>query len=87
MFVVVPFGFTSAPSTFMCLMNGVFNKYLDKFVLILMDGILIYSKNEEGHEEHLILTLKLLRDHRLLAKLRKVTDVRYRTCRILQKVH
>ena len=55
-FVVVPFGLTNAPATFMCLMNSVFSRYLDKFVLV-------YSKNEEEHEEHLRLTLILLRKH------------------------
>ena len=70
-FVVVPFGLTNAPGTFMCLMNSIFNRYLDKLVLIFLDDILIYSENEEEHEEHLILTLQLLRDHQLYAKLRK----------------
>ena len=55
----------------MCLMNSVFNKYLDKFVLFFLDDILIYSKNEEEHEQHLRLTLRLLREHKLYAKLRK----------------
>ena len=70
-FVVVPFGLTNAPATFMCLMNSVFSRYLDKFVLVFLDDILVYSKNEKEHEEHLRLTLKLLREHQLYAKLSK----------------
>ena len=66
---MVPFGLTNAPTTFMCLMNSVFNRYLDKFVFVFLDDILIYSKNEEKHEEHLKLTLQLLREHRLYPKL------------------
>ena len=69
--MVEPFGLTNAPATFMCLMNSVFSKYLDKFFTVFLDGILIYSKNEEYHEEHLRLTLQLLREHNLYAKLRK----------------
>ena len=64
---MVPFCLTNALATFMCLMNIVFNKYLDKFVLIFLDDILIYSKNEEEHEEHLRLTLQLIREHKLYA--------------------
>ena len=67
---MVPFGLTNAPATFMCLMNSVSSRYLDKFVLAFVDGILVYSKNEEEHEEHLRLTLQLLREHQLYAKLR-----------------
>jgi hypothetical protein len=52
-FVVVPFGLTNAPTIFMSLMNGVFQKYLDCFVQVFLDDILIYSKNEKGHKEHL----------------------------------
>ena len=52
-------------------MNSVFNRYLDKFVLFFLDDIIIYSKNEEEHEEHLKLTLQLLREHKLYAKLSK----------------
>ena len=70
-FIVVPFGLTNAPATFMYLMNSVFSKYLDKFVLVFLDDILVYSKNEEEHEEHLRLTLQLLREHQLYAKLSK----------------
>ena len=70
-FVVVPFGLTNAPTTFMCLMNSVFSRYLDNFVPFFLDDILVYSKNEEEHEEHLRLTLQFLREHQLYAKLSK----------------
>ena len=70
-FVVVPFGLTNAPATFMCHMNSAFNRYLEKFILVFLDDILIYSKNEEEHEEHLRLTLQLIREHKLYAKLSK----------------
>ena len=51
-FVVVPFGLTNAPATFMFLMNNVFSRYLDKFILVFLDEIIVYSKNEEEHKEH-----------------------------------
>ena len=70
-FVVVPFGLTNALATFMCLMNSVFSKYLDKFVLVFLEGILIYSKDEEEHEENFKMALQLLREHNLYAKLSK----------------
>ena len=70
-FVVVQFGLTNAPATFICLMNSVLSRYLDKFVLIFLDVILIYSKNEDKHEEHLRLTLQFLKEHKLYAKLIK----------------
>ena len=62
-FVVVPFGLTNVLATFMCLMNSVFSRYLDKFVFVFLDEILVYSKNEKDHEENLRLTLKLVREH------------------------
>ena len=54
--VVVSFGFTNAPTTSMCLVNNVFGKFLERLVLVLLDGILNYSKNEEEHVEHVRLT-------------------------------
>ena len=60
---MVPFGLTNAPATFMCLMNSVLSMYLDNFVLVFLDDILVYSKNEEEHEEHLRLTLQVLKEH------------------------
>ena len=59
---MVPFGFPNAPATSMCLSNNVFNGYLDKFVLVFLDGILTYSKDEEEHVEHFRLIFKLLRN-------------------------
>jgi hypothetical protein len=70
-FVVVQFGLTNAPTTFMCLMNNVLKKFLDKFVLVFIDNILIYSKNKEEHKEHLRLVLQVLREHQLYAKFSK----------------
>jgi hypothetical protein len=70
-FVVGPFGLTNAPTVFMCLMNGIFRNYLDNFVIVFLDDILIYSKSEEEHEHHLILVLQVLREHQLYAKLSK----------------
>jgi hypothetical protein len=60
---VVPFGLTNALVVFMCLMNGIFINYLDKFVIVLLDDIIIYSRFEEEHENHLRLVLKVLREH------------------------
>ena len=62
------FGLTNAPAYFMYLMNSVFMPELDKFVVVFIDDILIYSKNEEEHEEHLRIVLQCLRDHQLYAK-------------------
>ncbi|WVZ97800.1 LOW QUALITY PROTEIN: hypothetical protein U9M48_043312 [Paspalum notatum var. saurae] len=68
---VMSFGLTNAPAYFMNLMNKVFMEYLDKFVVVFIDDILIYSKTEEEHEEHLRLVLQNLREHKLYAKLSK----------------
>jgi hypothetical protein len=65
------FGLTNAPAYFMYLMNKVFMEYLDKFVLVFINDILIYSRSEEEYEEHLHLVLQKLRQHRLYVKLRK----------------
>lgn len=70
-FTVVLFGLTNIPTTFMCLINSVFSKYLDRFILVFLDDSLIYSKSEEEHEEHLKLVLQVLQEHQLYAKLRK----------------
>jgi hypothetical protein len=70
-FVIVPFGLTNAPTSFMNLMNDIFRKYLDHFVQVFLDDILIYSKNEREHEEHLRVVLSCLRENRLYGKLSK----------------
>ncbi|KAK1602293.1 hypothetical protein QYE76_008142 [Lolium multiflorum] len=70
-YLVVPFGLTNAPAIFMNLMNKIFMPYLDKFVIVFIDDILIYSKNKAEHAEHLRLVLQTLREHQLYAKLSK----------------
>jgi hypothetical protein len=70
-YTVMSFGLTNALATFMRLMNSVFMEYLDKFVVVYIDDILIYSKTEEEHVEHLRLALTKLREHRLYAKFSK----------------
>ena len=70
-FVVITFGITNAPTTFMCLMNSIFSQYLDEFVLVIIDDILVYSKMEEEHEEHLKIVLQTLRKYKLYAKFDK----------------
>ena len=70
-FLVIPFGVTNAPAAFMDLMNRIFKPYLDEFVVVFIDDILIYSKSEVEHENHLRLALQILRDRKLYAKFNK----------------
>ena len=70
-FIVMSFGLTNAPAYIMYLMNKVFMEYLDKFVVVSIDDILVFSKNEGEHENHLRLVLQKFREHQLYAKLSK----------------
>jgi hypothetical protein len=70
-FTVMSFRLTNALAYFMYMMNKVFIEYLDKFIVVFIDDILVYSRNEEEHEGHLRLVLQKLRDHKLYAKLSK----------------
>lgn len=78
---MVPFCLTDAPTTFMCLMNNVLHPYLDKFVIIFIGDILIYSRNEEEHDEDSTMVLILLSLHQLYPKPSKCylfqTEVHY----------
>jgi len=68
---MIPFGLTNAPTSFMNLMNKVFQLYLDQFVVVFIDDILIYSNNKKAHDNHLRKLLKLLREKQLYAKFKK----------------
>ena len=70
-FLVMPFGLTNAPATFMHLMQSIFRPYLDSFVIVFLDDILVYSKTETDHAKHVRLVLDRLREHKLYAKLSK----------------
>jgi hypothetical protein len=70
-YMVMSFGLTNAPAYFIYLMNKVFMEYLHKFVVVFIDDILVFSKNEDEHEEHLCLVLQKLRENQLYAKLSK----------------
>ena len=65
------FGLTNAPASFMDLMNRVFRPYLDMFVIVFIDDILVYSRSEDEHSDHLRTVLQTLRDHKLFAKFSK----------------
>ena len=70
-FLVMPFGLTNAPAAFKDLMNRVFSPYLDKFVIVFIDDILVYSGNPKEHAEHLWTVLQILRERQLYAKFSK----------------
>ncbi|KAJ8771896.1 hypothetical protein K2173_027073 [Erythroxylum novogranatense] len=70
-FLVMPFGLINAPAAFMDLMNRVFRPYLDQFVVVFIDDILVYSRNEHDHSEHLRIVLQTLQERQLYAKLSK----------------
>ena len=70
-YLVMSFGLTNAPTYFMYLMNSVFMPELEKFVVVFIDDIMIYSENEEDHAEHLRVVLTRLREHKLYAKFSK----------------
>ena len=70
-FLVMPFGLTNAPAVFMDLMNQIFRPYLDRFVVVFIDDILVYSRDEEEHAEHLRIMLQILREKQLYAKFNK----------------
>jgi hypothetical protein len=70
-YTVISFGLTNAPTYFMYLMNKVFIEYLNKFVVVFIDDILVYSRSEEEHGEHIRLVLHKLQDHKLYAKISK----------------
>ena len=77
----MPFGLTNASAAFMDLMHRVFQPYLDRFIVVFLDDILIYSKFEKDHEGHLRVVLQILREHQLYAKFNKsefwLTEVRF----------
>ena len=67
----MPFGVTNAPAVFMDYMNRIFHDYLDQFVVVFIDDILVYSRDREEHGKHLRIVLQILRDRKLFAKLSK----------------
>src|SRR3954470_16380134 len=80
-FLVMPFGVTNAPAVFMDYMNRIFQPFVDQFVVVFIDDILIYSRTPQEHEEHLRIVLSVLQENKLFAKLSKcefwMTEVRF----------
>jgi hypothetical protein len=70
-YLVISFGLMNVSAHFMYLLNSVFMEELDKFVVVFIDDILVYSKSTEEHEEHLLVVLQILRDHQLYVKFSK----------------
>ena len=70
-FLVMPFGLTNAPAAFMDLMNRVFRPFLDRFVVVFIDEILVYSNDQEDHDTHLRVVLETLRKEQLYEKMSK----------------
>ena len=80
-FIMMSFRLTNAPTTLIDLMHRVFQLYLDQFIVVFVDDILIYSKSEKEHEGHLRIVFQVLRDHQLYVKFSKcefwLTEVRF----------
>ena len=80
-FTMMPFGLTNAPVAIMDLMHRVFQPYLNQFIVVFVDNVLIYFKSEKEHEGHLRIMLQVLRDHQLYAKFSKcefwLTEVKF----------
>jgi hypothetical protein len=74
--VVVPLGLSITLDVFMCLVNGVFREFLDKFVICFLDDILVYSKTKEEHKQRLRMVLQVLREHQLYSKLSKFISIK-----------
>ena len=70
-FLIMPLGLTNAPTAFMDLMNHIFRPYVDQFVVVFIDDILVYSKDQENHDTHLRVVLETLKKKHLYAKLSK----------------
>jgi hypothetical protein len=79
-YTVMPFGLTNALAFFINLMNNVFMDYLDMFVVMFINDMLIYSQSEEEHVDHLKMVLQRLWEHQLYAKLRKVSFGYKKSC-------